>query len=58
MLEMNQELATPQDMKVAVSVPTAGVHALGSGLSSKDVEAVYAEIEKFALEKLRLQKIN
>jgi esterase/lipase len=58
MLEMNDELATPADMKVAVSVPSAGAHALGSGLSSKDIEAVYAEIEKFALEKLKLQKTN
>jgi hypothetical protein len=39
-------------------VPTAGAHALGSGLASKDVEAVYVEVEKFAVEKLKLPKTN
>jgi esterase/lipase len=58
MIEMNEQLSTPGDLKVAVSVPTAGAHPLGSGLASKDVNAVYAEIEKFAAEKLKLPKVN
>lgn len=58
MLKMNEELSTPADMKVAVAVPTVGVHALGSSLSSKDVEGVYKEIEKFAIEKLKLPKVE
>jgi len=58
MLDMNEKLSTPADQKVAVSVPTAGAHPLGSSLASKDVEAVYAEIEKFAIEKLKLPKVN
>jgi len=58
MIEMNEQLSTPGDLKVAVSVPTAGAHPIGSGLASKDVNAVYAEIEKFATEKLKLPKVN
>ena len=58
MLEMNEQLATPNDLKVVANVPTAGAHPLGSSLASKDVEAVYAEIEKFAVEKLKLPKVN
>jgi pimeloyl-ACP methyl ester carboxylesterase len=58
MTEMNEQLSTPGDLKVAVSVPTAGAHVLGSALVSKDVEAVYAEIEKYAIEKLKLRKDN
>lgn len=56
MLEMHEQLATPDALKVAKAVPDAGAHVLGSPLSSHDVEGVYAEIEKFALEKLRLRK--
>lgn len=58
MLEMNEQLSTPNDLKVAANVPTAGAHPLGSSLASKDVEGVYAEIEKFAVEKLKLEKVN
>lgn len=57
-LEMNQALATPDDLKVIVNVPTAGAHVLGSSLVTKDLETVYKEIEKFALEKLKLKKAN
>jgi pimeloyl-ACP methyl ester carboxylesterase len=56
MLKMHQELGTPDDMKVAVAIPDAGAHVIGSSLTSKAVPAVYAEIEKFALEKLKLEK--
>ena len=56
MLQMHEQLGTPDALKVAKAVPDAGAHVLGSPLSSNDVEGVYAEIEKFALEKLRLRK--
>ena len=52
MLEMHDQLSTPADLKVIVNVPTAGAHVLGSSLTSKDVEGVYREIEKFALGKV------
>jgi pimeloyl-ACP methyl ester carboxylesterase len=57
MLTMNEQLATPGDLKVAVSIPTAGAHVLGSSLISKDIEGVYREIEKFTIEKLKLKKV-
>lgn len=58
MLEMNGQLATPPDLKVAVNVPTAGAHVLGSSLTSKDIESVYKEIEKFAVDKLKMEKVG
>lgn len=57
-LEMNDQLSTPDDLKVAVNIPTAGEHVLGSSLVSKDVEGVYKEIEKFAIDKLKLKKVS
>jgi hypothetical protein len=55
MLKMNEQLTTPPDLKFAVNIPTAGAHALGSSLNSKDMEGVYKEIEKFAVETLKLK---
>lgn len=57
-LTMNEQLSTPDDLKVIVNVPTAGAHVLGSSLSSKDVDSVYREIEKFAIDKLKLHKVD
>ncbi len=56
MLRMNEQLATPDSLKVAKAIPSAGAHVLGSSLTSHDVDGVYAEIEKFALEKLQMQQ--
>ncbi len=57
-LEMNEQLGTPAELKVAVPIPNAGVHVIGSYLSSKDLESVQKEIEKFAEEKLGMKKID
>lgn len=57
MLKMNEQLATPADSKVIVNIPTAGAHVIGSSLTSKDIEGVYKEIEKFAVGKLQLKKV-
>jgi pimeloyl-ACP methyl ester carboxylesterase len=54
MLDMHKKLATPESMKEIVAVPNAGAHVLGSPLASKDVESVYALIEKFGKEKLQM----
>lgn len=54
MIDMNEKLLTPDDQKVIQNIPTAGAHVLGSSLVSKDVDGVYHEIEKFALETLHL----
>ena len=55
-LEMNKRLGTHDSLKEAIAMPNAGAHVLASPLKSKDVEGVYKEIEKFALEKLKLVK--
>ena len=44
-------------MKRAVAVPDAGAHVIGSSLTSKDVEGVYAQIEQFALEVLGMTSV-
>lgn len=58
MLEMHQQLATPDGLKEAIAIPNAGAHVLGSSLTSKDVEGVYREMERFAVEKLQMKKVN
>jgi pimeloyl-ACP methyl ester carboxylesterase len=54
MLDMHRQLSTPDSLKTAKAIPTAGAHVIGGSLASRDVESVYAEIRKFALEKLHL----
>jgi esterase/lipase len=56
MLEMHRMLATPDSLKVAVAMPHAGAHVLGSSITSADVEGVFAEIEKFASTKLGMSQ--
>jgi esterase/lipase len=55
MLEMNKQLGTPEDLKQLVAFPNAGAHVIGSSMTSKDVEGVYAAIEKFTIEKLNIK---
>ena len=57
MLEMHKKLATPDSLKVEKAMPNAGAHVIGGSLVSKDVDGVYREIEKFMIEKLRLNKV-
>jgi pimeloyl-ACP methyl ester carboxylesterase len=56
MLAMNNELGTPDDLKVCKAMPNVGAHVLGSPLASKDVDGVYNEIEKFLSEKVKLPR--
>lgn len=58
MLNMNEQLGTPADLKVAKAMPNAGAHVLGSSLTSKDLDGVYQEIEKFAIGQLKMNKVN
>jgi pimeloyl-ACP methyl ester carboxylesterase len=58
MLEMNEQLATPDSLKVAVAMPNTGAHVIGSPLASKDVEGVHKQIEGFAKEKLMMKSFN
>jgi esterase/lipase len=55
MHEMMKHIATPEDLKRSVAMPSAGAHVLGSDLVSKDVDGVYDEIAKFATEILRIK---
>jgi pimeloyl-ACP methyl ester carboxylesterase len=56
MLEMNKQLGTPDKLKEAIAIPNAGAHVIGSSLVSKDVEGVYKEMERFAIEKIGMKK--
>jgi len=57
MLKMNDQLATPDNLKETIAFPNAGVHVIGSSMTSKDVEGVYAAMKKFAIEKLGMKAI-
>jgi pimeloyl-ACP methyl ester carboxylesterase len=56
MLEMNEALSTPENLKIAQAVPNAGAHVIGSSLSSNDVETVYSLMERFAIEQIGMSK--
>lgn len=55
MLEMHRQLGTPDSLKVAVPIPNAGAHVIGSYLVSKDLKTVQDEARKFAIEKLKMK---
>jgi len=54
---MHSQLGTPADQKVLKAMPTVGDHVMGSYIKSKDLDAVYNEIEKFCIEKLGMKKV-
>lgn len=56
-LKMNEELSTPDSLKVALPIPNAGAHVIGSRLVSGDLQTVQDEIKKFATEKLKMKLI-
>lgn len=58
MLKMHGQLSTPDSLKVAIPIPTAGAHVLGSPMASKDVESVYKEMVNFATKTLHLPSVN
>ncbi|MCW3466831.1 alpha/beta hydrolase [Chitinophaga nivalis] len=53
-LQMTQQLGTPDSLKIAVPIPGAGGHVLGSSLISKDIPAVERTVNAFAQEKLKM----
>lgn len=57
-LKMNKELGTPDDLKVEKAIPNAGAHVIGSKLTSKDIPAVEAAIDEFAIQKLKMTPIQ
>ncbi|MCX8490191.1 MAG: hypothetical protein ORN54_03910 [Cyclobacteriaceae bacterium] len=54
-IRMNQQLGTPDSLKVAVAIPQAGTHVIGSYIRSKDVFSVERAVENFAVEKLGMR---
>ncbi len=56
MLEMEEQLGTPADMKVAVAIPNASAHVIGGRLASKDVPSVQKAIDEFAVVKLGMRE--
>lgn len=58
MLEMNEQLATPDSLKLAKTIPTAGAHVIGGALASKDIESVYKQIVSFMHTQLKIENKN
>ena len=54
MKRMFVQIATPDSLKRQVAIPNAEDHVLASPIKSKDVESVKNEVEKFAIEILKL----
>lgn len=47
MLRMHRLLSTPDSLKSAFAIPSAGAHCIGSELTSRNVNVVYNKIEMF-----------
>ena len=58
MKEMFEELSTPSTQKIAVAVPNAGNHVIGSYIKSKDVSGVEKQIETFLKDVLKIQPVQ
>jgi len=56
MKRMFVQLATPDSLKRQVAIPNAENHVLASPIKSKDVQRVRNEVEKFAIEVLKLKE--
>lgn len=57
MLKMNEELGTPDSLKLIKAIPNAGAHVIGSSITSADVEGVYDEMEKFMMNQVKVAKV-
>jgi len=55
MKRMFLQLATPDSLKRQIAIPNAENHVLASPIKSKDVQSVKNEVEKFAIEILKLK---
>ncbi len=58
MMEMFDQVSTPENKKRKVAFPEAGVHPIPSGILSKDVKGVERETFKFAEEILGMKPVN
>jgi len=57
-LEMHKQLGTADSLKSAIPLPNVGAHVMGSPIQSKDVKGVYTEMQKFAINILKLETVN
>jgi len=57
-LEMHEQLGTPDSLKVALPLPDAGGHVLGSSVVSKNIDAVHQAAFDFAVHKLRMKPVG
>lgn len=57
MLEMYEQLGTPDSRKQKVAFPNVGNHALASYVGSEDLESVQQSVFRFAEEILKLQPV-
>lgn len=57
-LTMHNALGTPESLKVEKAIPNSGEHVIGSSLVSKDLESVQREMDNFAIDKLKILKVN
>lgn len=57
MLDMFASISTPEDQKIAVPIPDAGDHVIGSYIKSKDYQSVIRESEAFLAEVMGLNKV-
>lgn len=57
-LDMHEQLGTPDNLKEAIAIPEAGTHVIGCHYRSQDVPAVIAAVEKFAVDKLHMTIAN
>jgi hypothetical protein len=54
MLNMYDELGSPENLKRKMAMPNTGDHVIGSPIKSHDVDGVQKEIEKFMKEVLAI----
>jgi hypothetical protein len=58
MKRMFLQLGTADSLKREIALPNTGNHVLASPIKSKDVESVKNEIERFAIEVLKLSPVR
>lgn len=57
-LDMQEQLGTPPELKEAIAIPNAGAHVIGCYLTGKDIPAVEKAIGSFAEKKLGLHPVK
>jgi pimeloyl-ACP methyl ester carboxylesterase len=58
MREMFETLGTPEALKRATPIPTAGNHVIASWVISGDIPRVQSETDRFAMEVLKMQPVQ